>query len=95
MAETASNDEHADAVGKALKRLQDEIGDWHDWLVLAEEAHRALGDHGVELIAHIEKERDRHYALALKIAERMRGRLMGEWRASAPRIPIPRPASRR
>ncbi len=82
MAETASNDEHAGTVGKALKRLQDEIGDWHDWLVLAEEAHRALGDHGVELIAHIEKKRDQHYALALKIAERMRGRLMGEWRAS-------------
>jgi CHAD domain-containing protein len=83
MAETAKDDEYAGSVGKALKKLQDEIGDWHDWLVLAEEAHRALGDHGDELIAHIEQQRDRHYAGALKTAERMRGRLMGEWRAAA------------
>ena len=82
MAETAKGDEHAGAVGKALKKLQDEIGDWHDWLVLAEEAHRALGDHGVELVAHIEHARDKHYALALKTAERIRGRLMGEWQAT-------------
>ena len=82
MAETAKGDEHAGAVGKALKKLQDEIGDWHDWLVLAEEAHRALGDHGVELVAHIKHARDKHYALALKTAERIRGRLMGEWQAT-------------
>jgi CHAD domain-containing protein len=83
MAETGGNDEHAGAVGKALKKLQDEIGDWHDWLVLAEEAHSALGDQGVELTARIEHEREEHYASAMKTAERMRGRLMGEWRASA------------
>ena len=83
MAETGGSDEHAGAVGKALKKLQDEIGDWHDWLVLAEEAHSALGDQGVELTARIEHEREAHYASAMKTAERMRGRLMGEWRASA------------
>jgi CHAD domain-containing protein len=85
MAETGGEDEYAGAVGKALKKLQDEIGDWHDWLVLAEEAHRALGDHGAELTARIEQEREEHYASAMKTAERMRGRLMGEWRASATR----------
>jgi CHAD domain-containing protein len=83
MAETGGEDEYAGAVGKALKKLQDEIGDWHDWLVLAEEAHSALGDQGVELTARIEHEREKHYASAMKTAERMRGRLMGEWRASA------------
>ena len=85
MAETGGNDEYAGAVGKALKKLQDEIGDWHDWLVLAEEAHRALGDQGAELIVRIEHERERHYTSAMKTAERMRGRLMGEWHASAAR----------
>jgi CHAD domain-containing protein len=85
MAETAVNDEYAGTVGKALKKLQDEIGDWHDLLVLSEEAHRALGDQGSELIARLEHEREEHYKSAMKTAERMRGRLMGEWRASAPR----------
>lgn len=81
MAESGGTDEQAGAVGKALKRLQDEIGDWHDWLVLAEEAHEALGSQGTELTALIEIQRDRHYAMAMNITERMRGRLMGEWQA--------------
>jgi CHAD domain-containing protein len=87
MAESGGTDEHAGAVGKALKKLQDEIGDWHDWLVLAEEAHEALGSKGTELTALIEKERDKHYALAMNITERMRGRLMGEWQALGARPP--------
>ncbi|HEX3471064.1 MAG TPA: CHAD domain-containing protein, partial [Silvibacterium sp.] len=92
-------DEYAGVVGKALKKLQDEIGDWHDWLVLAEEAHDALGAQGAELIALIEAQRDRHYALAMNTAERMRGRLMGEWQAISPvrrvRTRSPRPAEPR
>ncbi|MBB6146115.1 CHAD domain-containing protein [Silvibacterium bohemicum] len=96
MAETGADDQHAEAVGKALKKLQDEIGDWHDWLVLAEEAHSALGDQGMELTARIEHERELHYTSAMKTAERMRGRLMGEWHASASgrrRISKPHPSS--
>jgi CHAD domain-containing protein len=85
MAEAGGDDEYAGAIGKALKKLQDEIGDWHDWLVLAEEAHRALGDTGVELIARIEQERDERYLRAMKTSERMRGRLMGEWHAATER----------
>jgi CHAD domain-containing protein len=85
MAESGGEDPQAGAVGKALKRLQDEIGDWHDWLVLAEEANAALGEHCSELSALIEEQRDRHYALAMSITERMRGRLMGEWQALSPR----------
>ena len=84
MAESGGEDSQAGAVGKALKRLQDEIGDWHDWLVLAEEAHEALGEQGAELIALLEKERDRHYSEAISTTERMRGRLMGEWQALIP-----------
>ncbi|HZD49079.1 MAG TPA: CHAD domain-containing protein [Silvibacterium sp.] len=93
MAESGGDDPRAGAVGKALKRLQDEIGDWHDWLVLAEEAHQALGERGVELTALIEAERNKHYALAMSTSERMRGRLMGEWQALSPvRRPRARPA---
>ncbi len=79
MAEAGGEDEYAGTVGKALKRLQDEIGDWHDWLVLAEEARDVLGDAGAQLTAEIERIRDSHYETAMKVAGRMRGKLMGEW----------------
>ena len=81
----AQGDEQAKQVGETLKRLQDEIGDWHDWLVLAEEAHAALGDQAIELIALIEGERERHFVAAMKTAAKLRGRLMGEWLAASRR----------
>jgi CHAD domain-containing protein len=84
MAESGGDDPQAGAVGKALKKLQDEIGDWHDWLVLADEAHQALDEQGSELTALIEKERDHRYSMAMGTTERMRGRLMGEWQALSP-----------
>jgi CHAD domain-containing protein len=76
-----SGDQEAAQVGETLKRLQDEIGDWHDWLVLAEEAHAALGEGAADLIALVEGERDRHFVAAMKTAGKLRGRLMGEWLA--------------
>ena len=79
MAEAGGEDEYAGAVGKALKRLQDEIGDWHDWLILAEESRDILGDEGAQLTVEIERIRDSHYETAIKVAGRMRGKLMGEW----------------
>lgn len=86
IAESAAEDAHAIAIGKALKRLQDDIGDWHDWLVLADEARTALGDEGKDLVALLDAERDRHYAVAMKTVNRLRGRLLGEWLAmSQPR----------
>jgi len=81
MAESGGDDRDAGTVGKALKKLQDEIGDWHDWLVLAEEAHSALGANGAELTALIESQRDQHYAQALETAAQMRGKLLGELQA--------------
>jgi CHAD domain-containing protein len=76
-------DAHAGAVGKALKKLQDEIGDWHDWLVLAEEAHAALEEDAAELTGLIEAKREEHFVAAMKTAARLRGRLMGEWLAGS------------
>ena len=78
-------DAYAGQVGKALRKLQDEIGDWHDWLVLAEEAHAALGDEAAELMGLVEAEREQHFVAALKTAAKLRGRLMGEWLATGRR----------
>lgn len=85
IAESAAEDAHAMAVGKVLKKLQDEIGDWHDWLVLADEARAALGEDGKELIALLDGERDSHYVVSMKTVDRLRGRLLGELLASSPR----------
>ncbi|HEY1810478.1 MAG TPA: CHAD domain-containing protein [Acidobacteriaceae bacterium] len=77
----AQGDKESKKIGVPLKKLQDEIGDWHDWLVLAEEAHTALGDRPAELIALLESEREKHFVAAMKTAAKLRGRLMGEWQA--------------
>jgi CHAD domain-containing protein len=81
MAEAASDDDRAQQVAKALKKVQDEIGDWHDWLLLAEEAHKHLDKDGSRLEAEIERMRDAHFEIAMKMERKMRGRLMGEWLA--------------
>jgi CHAD domain-containing protein len=78
----AQSDAQAGAVGKTLKKLQDEIGDWHDWLVLADEAHAALGTDAAELTVLVEAEREQHFVTAMKTAAKLRGRLMGEWLAT-------------
>jgi CHAD domain-containing protein len=64
---------------KALHTLQHAIGDWHDWLVLGEEAHRVLGDGAAELTERIEARRNRDYHLAITTTERIRRRLMAQW----------------
>ena len=79
-------------VAKALKRIQDAIGEWHDWLCLGEEAEAALGQDAPELTAALQGEIERHFASALKTTQTMRGRLLGEWMASE--SPAKRPPGR-
>lgn len=81
----AQGDREAERIGSTLKKLQDEIGDWHDWLVLADEARAALGDPATELTGLLEAERERHFVAAMKTVAKLRGRLMGEWQAVARR----------
>ena len=69
-------------VAKALKRIQDAIGEWHDWLCLGEEAEAALGQDAPELTAALQGEIERHLAAALKTTQSMRGRFLGEWMAA-------------
>jgi CHAD domain-containing protein len=69
-------------VAKALKRVQDAIGEWHDWVCLGEEAKAALGQDAPELTAAFTREIERHFAAAVKTTQSMRGRLLGEWMAA-------------
>lgn len=81
IAESAAKGEDYSSVAKALKRVQDTIGEWHDWLCLWEEARTALGKDGLDLISSLEREVERHFAAAIKTTQTMRARLAGEWMA--------------
>jgi CHAD domain-containing protein len=81
VAESAAEKGPYSSVAKALKRIQDAIGDWHDWHSLFEEAGAAVGKDGPDLSAHLEREVERHFAAAMKTTRTMRARLSGEWMA--------------
>ncbi|HXE89631.1 MAG TPA: CHAD domain-containing protein [Terriglobales bacterium] len=46
LAEMAGDDPDAKRVVKELKRMQDAIGEWHDWLVLTRKAEELFADGG-------------------------------------------------
>jgi CHAD domain-containing protein len=81
VAESAAEKGPYSSVAKALKRVQDAIGEWHDWLCLFEEAGAALGKDAPDLSAHLEREVERHFRAAMKTTQTMRARLSGEWMA--------------
>jgi CHAD domain-containing protein len=82
VAEAGGDDRSSQTVAEALKRLQDAIGVWHDWLCLTREAQTALGSDGGELTAWLAIETGGHFTQALAIAGRLRGELLGEWMAA-------------
>ena len=81
MSEAGGDDPQATAVGRTIKRIQDGIGDWHDWLMLSDEARTALREEGDELRVMLDREVEQSFQAAKRATERMRGRLVGEWRA--------------
>jgi CHAD domain-containing protein len=93
VAESDDSDPAAAAMAKAVKRVQDAIGDWHDWTVVAEEAQEALGKNCTSLQAELEARAQHAYAHALGVTTTMGRRFVGEWRARqarrarSPRVP--------
>ena len=85
VAESDEKDPAAGAMAKAIKRVQDSIGEWHDWDVVREEAREALQDDGVVLGVELEARTKRAYERALRMATTMGRRFVGEWRTSRPR----------
>jgi CHAD domain-containing protein len=82
VAEMGAESQSQSGVAKALKRVQDAIGEWHDWFCLGEEAKAALGQDAPELMAAFGAEIERHFAAALATTQSTRGRLLGEWMAA-------------
>lgn len=81
LAEAGGDSPEAVTVARALKRIQDEIGDWHDRDALAQEAEEALGKQGRPLTEHLRELAANQMQRAILNTERMRGRLLGERQA--------------
>lgn len=96
VAESDDNDPAAEAMAKAIKRVQDAIGEWHDWDVVSEEAGEALRDDGRALQAQLDARTQRAYQRALRMTASMGRRFVGEWQASRPRrVRVRRVSSRK
>lgn len=78
VAEAGRKQPDAVAVDKALKRIQDAIGEWHDLDALQLEAEKALGKDGLDLEDLLRRQTDKKMRLAIESTERMRRRLLGE-----------------
>jgi CHAD domain-containing protein len=90
VAESGGEGQAESSVAKALKRIQDAIGEWHDWVCLREEAEGAVGKDAPDLMAFLELQVERHFVLAMKTTHTMRARLSGEWMAIC-KQPVKRP----
>jgi len=84
LAESGEETPGSSSVAQALKRVQDAIGEWHDWFCLQQEATTALEGGAPELCAFLKREAERHFVLAMKTTQTMRARLTGEWMAMHP-----------
>jgi CHAD domain-containing protein len=84
VAESDDKDTAAQTLAKAVKRVQDAIGEWHDWVVVSEEAHEALGKGGASLQAELEARAQHAYERAMRVTTTMGRRLVGEWQALRP-----------
>jgi CHAD domain-containing protein len=85
VAESDDTNAAAEAIAKAIKRVQDAIGEWHDWDVVRGEARQALHDGGRALEAQLEVRTKRAYERAMRITASMGRRFIGEWQALRPR----------
>jgi CHAD domain-containing protein len=81
LAEAGGETAEAVSVARALKRIQDVIGGWHDRDALSGEAEQALGKPGRAFTEHLRRLAATEMQEAIRVTERMRGRLLGERQA--------------
>jgi CHAD domain-containing protein len=73
----AGNNKEAKALVKEMERLQDAIGDWHDWQVLSETAAEELSDVRTSaLIAILQNIVGAKFATAVRIASDVTDKLL-------------------
>lgn len=94
LAELAGKDPEAQRVIEQLKALQDVIGDWHDWLKLAERAEELFG--GVRdsaLVAALRNLTRAKFRQGVDAVVEMRSNLAGKKPVKVETIPTRRPSA--
>lgn len=95
VAELDRDDPHARQIVEQLKRMQDVIGDWHDWLKLTEKAERLLGDvRQSALVAMLRNVTQAKFRQSVRIVTELRGGLFAGQEKRGPEGAIRKPAAR-
>jgi len=87
-AEFAAPAASAAAFIEEIKRVQDALGDWHDWLTLTQTASKDLGEvHESSLVAELHNVTGAKYRRAIAVLSQLRAR-----HATHPKLSAPAPA---
>jgi len=83
VAEMADEDPKAERIIKRLKRVQDSVGEWHDWVTLEATAVKVLGRDSSPLISAIRTRTRSKFLNALRIAHDVKQSLLASPDAGA------------
>ncbi len=84
LAEMSGETPAAERVAAQLKRIQDAVGDWHDWLTLTETAERLVSAPHSPLLAALRTRRRAKFIHALHVVAEAKHALLQMRRAGAP-----------
>jgi CHAD domain-containing protein len=78
LAEMSAGTREAERVVAALKRVQDAIGEWHDWLTLSNTAQEAIPNPASPLLAAIRAYRRSKFNEALRVVTEVKQQLLNK-----------------
>jgi len=95
VAELDGDDPQARRIIEQLKRMQDVIGDWHDWLKLTEKAERLLGDvRQSALVAMLRNVTQAKFRQSVQVVTELRGGLFAGLAKRGPVGALQKPAAK-
>jgi CHAD domain-containing protein len=94
LAETAPDSEEAQRVVAQLERIQDAVGEWHDWVTLVATAEKVLSESPESpLLAVLRTNTQAKFLEALHVTGEVKRTLLGMRSATQPKGPAAAPAS--
>jgi len=85
VAEMAGDDPHAERIINRLKRVQDAVGEWHDWVTLEATAVKVLATESSPLISAVRTRTRSKFLNALRIANEAKRNLLASRDADSPK----------